>query len=180
MLIQTNTRAIATKTPVRQASTPAQTEEATANTPTETFTPSSSDTKPKRKYKAWEPLAAGAVVAGAVGIPSLIAAVGVSTIGATATGIALPLVAGVGTGYAMLRSSRKNNFPLVASALGAGVAGVLVACASPLLALPGANWGVQGAMIGAGAVGGLASIVAAFGMAQENKKIDEQNRTPQA
>ena len=159
MLIQTNTTAITTArtAPPRQFASPAQPGPAT---PTETFT-SGGDAKPKELNPSWAPLANGAIVAGAVGIPSLLAAVGTSTIGPVATGIALPLVAGAGAGYLILSSSKEENYPIVASVLGAGLAAGIAGFASPFLGFPGAAWGVKRALIAAGALGGLAGVATA-------------------
>lgn len=172
MLIQThNAITLPKAAPVRQSATPAQPE---SSTPTETFTPSG-DAKPKELNPPWAHLANGAIVAGAVGIPSLIAAAGAATIGPLATGIALPLVAGAGAGYMVIRSSKKDNFPVVATVLGAGLAAGIATVASPFLAFPGATWGVKGALIAAGALGGLAGIATAVAVAKDNEKIRAHN-----
>lgn len=141
----------------------------------ETFTPSSVDPKSKERYPAWTPLANAGLAAGLVGVCSLVGAAGAATIGPLATGVALPLVAGVGTTTWVWKSSRKDNFPIVASALGAGVAGMVAGFGAPLLAIPGASWGVKGALVAAGVAGGLAGVATAFGIANANKKIDAHN-----
>ncbi len=172
MQIQTRTSPVA-KAPVRLA-TSAATALETATVPTDNFTPGR-DAKPKELNPSWAPLAAGGLVAGAVGISSVLTAVGTTTIGPLATGIALPLLVGGGVGYGMYRSGREDNFPIVATVLGSGLAAGIAAFATPFLGMPGAIWGVQGGLVAAGVLGGLAGAGMAVAVARDNKKIREHN-----
>lgn len=170
MLIQTNSRRDIAKAPARPATQPAPTENAETSAPTETFTPGGA-AQPKKPYEPWVPLANAGVVAGLVGIPSAIGAIGASTLGQVATGVLLPLTAAAGAGYLAYRSAKKETYHPVIIGMSTLAAGGIAGMVSPFLAFPGASWGFKGALIAAGVAGGLAGVVSAFGIHHENKKI---------
>ncbi len=156
-----------------------QTPVASSNVPSESFTPSEASAQPKERYEAWVPLANAGVVAGVVGVPSLLGAAGHAVFGASPfIPIGVAAVATAGAATWSYKSSMKafNKHPILVG-LSVLTAGTAAALAAPFASIPGAAYGWKGAAVAMAVAGVGAGVISAVGIHQANKKIDAHNAT---
>lgn len=144
--------------------------------PADGYVPSEGGEPPNqpKKYKAWEPFAAGAVAGLMAGVPAALGAAEHQLFGpgvaSALTAFVTPAVAGLGLGTWAYRSSKKefNGHPVLVGicTLGAGTAGLVLA---PLLKAPGAAFGWAGAAASAAIAGTVVGIGSAVAMHKFNQ-----------